>query len=111
MLKIVVTGGRFYKNRSKVWFLLDILKPDLVIHGHCPRGADYFADEWCVERKVEFKRYPADWSKGRSAGPKRNQMMLDEHSDAIVLAFPGGSGTASTVSHAMLKRMTVLNVC
>ena len=44
---------------------------------------------------------PADWTKhGKAAGPIRNQKMLDECPD-LVVAFPGGKGTADMVRRAM----------
>jgi hypothetical protein len=37
---------------------------------------------------------------GRSGGPKRNQQMLEEGKPDLVLAFPGGRGTADMVRRA-----------
>jgi hypothetical protein len=43
----------------------------------------------------------ADWEKlGRSAGPIRNQAMLDEGRPDLVVAFPGHHGTADMVRRA-----------
>jgi acyl-CoA synthetase (NDP forming) len=45
--------------------------------------------------------FPANWKKhGKSAGPIRNQLMLDVGKPDLVIAFPGGSGTADMIRRA-----------
>ena len=45
--------------------------------------------------------YPANWKKhGRAAGPIRNKQMLEEAKPDLVIAFPGGAGTANMVKQA-----------
>ena len=45
--------------------------------------------------------FPADWKvRGRAAGHIRNQQMLDEGRPHLVVAFPGGRGTADMVRRA-----------
>jgi hypothetical protein len=42
-----------------------------------------------------------DWkTHGKAGGPIRNQMMLDDYKPQVVIAFPGGSGTADMVRRA-----------
>lgn len=115
MKKVIVTGGREYLNKDRVWISLDCEKPDQLITGACPTGADRLAMDWWVarkhDRKIVMKCYPADWEMyGRSAGPKRNRKMLVENPDAVVLAFPGGRGTANCVQTARDLGMTVIVV-
>ena len=53
---------------------------------------------------------PADWEKwDTAAGPKRNQMMLDQKPD-IILAFPGGRGTADMIARAEQAGVEVVKV-
>lgn len=108
-LVIVVTGGRDYANRGRVEQEILSRNPALVIHGACPRGADELADIVCRERGIGCQRFPADWdAHGRAAGPIRNrQMMLyaqryvtPQESEVLVLAFPGGRGTANAKREA-----------
>jgi len=57
--------------------------------------------EWAAT-KPEIKRYVchADWeTHGRAAGPIRNEKMLTWKPD-LVVAFPGGVGTADLVRRA-----------
>jgi hypothetical protein len=65
------------------------------------RGADTLAVEWAKEREVMVEVYMAEWDQfGRKAGPIRNQRMLDEGKPDLVVAFPGGRGTAGMIALA-----------
>jgi hypothetical protein len=49
-------------------------------------------------RGVDIRTFSADWDKlGAAAGPVRNQKMLVEGRPDLVVAFPGGKGTADMV--------------
>lgn len=65
------------------------------------KGADTAAIDWATWNWISFKEYPADWDKyGKSAGYIRNKQMLDEGKPDLVVAFPGGKGTAMMVDIA-----------
>jgi hypothetical protein len=66
-----------------------------VIHGGA-NGADYIAGRWAQDTGgIPVEEFPADWNRhGNSAGPIRNQEMLDKGKPDLVVAFPGGRGTA-----------------
>jgi YspA, cpYpsA-related SLOG family len=65
------------------------------------RGADTLADEWAKAQGIACQIFMADWEGlGRKAGPIRNQRMLDEGKPDLVIAFPGGRGTADMVRRA-----------
>jgi hypothetical protein len=93
----LVTGSRSWVDADAVYRALfatrmraNIGEQVTVVHGHCPTGADHFADEWatqCVDPDVMVERHPADWSRGKKAGPERNQRMVDAGAD-VCLAFP-----------------------
>ena len=111
-LRVLVCGGRDYNDRNAVILALDNLSEPTeehilgsveitVIHGDCPTGADLWAEEWSIVNWSPPCRYPADWqTHGRAAGPIRNQQMIDEGKPDLVLAFPGGRGTADMVRRA-----------
>jgi hypothetical protein len=99
-MKVLVTGGRRFNNRTLLLATLDRLHVShsftTLIHGGAS-GADSLAGEWAASRGISVKVHPADWQKyGRAAGPTRNQQMMDEKPDMVV-AFPGGRGTADMV--------------
>ncbi len=73
------------------------------------RGADRIAGEWAQARSVPCKVYRAGWAAhGNAAGPIRNQRMLAESGAGMVLAFPGGAGTADMMRRAECAGLTVL---
>lgn len=109
----IVCGGRDYAYGARVWDVLDGLAykrgslPSLLRHGGA-EGADFHAAKWARARGVPTQRYPADWrSFGRSAGPIRNAAMLADGAD-LVIAFPGGSGTADMIRKAETAGITVI---
>lgn len=108
MTTVLVCGGRDYEDREHVYRGLSRLKPKRVVTGDCPTGTDRLAYLWAKEHDVEYEGYPADWNNfGRSAGPMRNTQMLKAERIDIVLAFPGGAGTADMVSKALKANITV----
>lgn len=108
---VVVTGGRHYRDRMRVYRELQNAKPTKVVTGKCKTGADTFAEDWAFMRGIEFQGYPADWRKlGWAAGPIRNSKMLEAEQPDIVLAFPGGDGTADCVKKAKRLGITVIEV-
>jgi hypothetical protein len=110
MKQIIVTGGRDYSDRETLRAVLNFLNPDLVIQGGAS-GADRLAKIWAESNGKIFMTVEADWSKhGKAAGPMRNREMLRIYPDAVVVAFPGGSGTANCVKTALELNRTVLQV-
>lgn len=103
-MQIIVTGGRTFQDWQKVWLCLDALherRPvSKLIHGDA-RGVDNAAGAWARDRGISEIPIPALWSlHGRAAGPMRNQAMLDRYPAAVLVAFPGGRGTADMVRRA-----------
>ncbi len=112
-MKILVCGGRTFTNRNFVFWELDRLalhhKIEQVIVGGA-MGADQLGLEWAHSRKIAKTMVPADWRvHGRAAGPIRNQKMLDLKPD-LVVAFPGGKGTADMVARSRKAGVEVLEL-
>jgi hypothetical protein len=99
MTRAIVCGGRHYKDRETLFAVLDEVAPNVIAHGGAT-GADALAGEWAKERGISCTVYPANWSLGRSAGPRRNEQMLREFMPDVVVAFPGGRGTADMIRRA-----------
>lgn len=95
-MRVLVCGGRDYTNKDAVYDALTFLSvhEDLHIIAGGARGADAFGAQWALDHDMPLNVYNADWeTHGKSAGPIRNQQMLDEGKPDLVLAFPGGRGT------------------
>ena len=107
-MRVVVCGGRDYANRSAVGGVLGMLHDGVtIVHGAAP-GADSLAAEEAALRGLDVEAHPADWAAhGKAAGPIRNQRMLDAGAD-LVIAFPGGRGTADMVRRSSEAGIVVL---
>lgn len=109
-MRVIVCGGREYKDRERLYDVLDGHGIVEVAQGGAP-GADTLAFDWAWSRGVPVKAFPADWkAHGRAAGPIRNQRMLDEFKPDAVIAFPGGRGTADMVRRARAAGVHVAEV-
>jgi hypothetical protein len=100
-MRVLVCGGRDYYDVGRVAQVLeDKREPvDMVIHGGAA-GADEIAGQWARRRGVPEVVVPANWNYyGKRAGHERNAWMLRLQPD-LVIAFPGGRGTANMVSQA-----------
>lgn len=105
-VRIIVTGGRFFGPRERVWQALDLLHQRRGIaalaHGATPTrdGADWHADAWAKAHIGGAWRFPVmpevdgPWP---GAGFARNARMLRDFRMGKpihgVVAFPGGNGT------------------
>ncbi len=109
-MKVLVCGGRDYDDYPAVAKMLGNLsvRPSLIIHG-AARGADTLAAKWAVMTDTPIMRFPADWQRdGKAAGPIRNSRMLAEGRPDLVVAFPGGRGTADMVAKARKAGVPVI---
>lgn len=101
-MRILICGGREYDDLELLYDTLEKYKfrTKLVISGHA-RGADYMGEMWADENGIDVQVFPAKWQlHGKSAGPIRNQQMLDEGKPDLVIAFPGGNGTQDMIKRA-----------
>ncbi|MET9339249.1 SLOG family protein [Nonomuraea sp. NPDC003804] len=125
--RVLITGSRSWNDEQAI---RDALAPIsfiygsenvVVVHGHCPRGADALADQIASDWGMTIERHPADWAapcgpvcrtphrKRRPdgttycpwAGWTRNQAMVDLGAD-VCLAFirNNSRGTADCIRRA-----------
>jgi len=91
---ILRSVGRLLRDRG--WRPADVR----AVHGAAP-GADTLAARACRALGIEAVPYPADWRRlGKAAGPARNREMLVKELPCLVVAFPGGRGTANMLELA-----------
>jgi len=118
--RILVCGGRNYADAPLLNTTLDNIVANIhamaagqnirLIHG-AARGADSLAAAWASSRGLAATAYPAKWDiHGRSAGFVRNTQMLEEGQPHLVVAFPGGAGTAMMIRIARSAGVTVKEV-
>ena len=113
----LVTGGRSFTDAHLVDVALTAADPGMVIEGGA-KGADRLCREWAHAHGVHTLRVDALWdyydSIGRkaAAGVIRNSAMvrLAKMLGAVVVAFPGGSGTADCVTKARGAGLVVVEV-
>lgn len=114
-MRIGVTGGRTYYKPSvvqKALWMFD--KPQstgtpVLVHGDAS-GADRLALYKAIDLGWDTEPHPANWHiYGNAAGPMRNQAMVDSGLD-VLIAFPGGRGTADMVARALKAGVLVLEV-
>ena len=112
--RIIVCGGRDYADRDRVFAVLDALHaadPIAALGCGLAPGADALAVEWAKARSVRGLGFRAMWDRdGKVAGPLRNQRMLKKMAPALVVAFPGGRGTADMTRRAKAAGVRVMNV-
>lgn len=104
-MKVLVCGGRNFKNFSGLSKVMSNLEPypTILVHGDA-RGADQMAGQWARNNGIEERRYPAKWKvHGKAAGFVRNAEMLQTENPDLVIAFPGGKGTQNMIDLAKKK--------
>lgn len=113
---ILVTGGRKFADPCFVFETLDALNK---VTGESPKGvtklvqggaagADALAQAWATDRCIPNVAYPANWKHhGKQAGVIRNCQMLTDSDPDLVVAFPGGVGTAHMVKIAKQRSVPV----
>lgn len=93
-MKTIIAGGRDYrltkKDREELIFIHKSYQFTEVISGGAI-GVDTEGEIFAEAANIPVKRFPANWSLGKSAGMIRNLQMA-EYADAVVL-FKGGKGT------------------
>lgn len=113
-MRLLVCGGRNFSDIDRLRFCMNQIvgnETDVtVIHGGA-RGADRLAGQIALRAGVKVSVFFAQWETyGKAAGSLRNQQMLDEGKPDVVLAMPGGRGTADMVRRAKAAGVKVVEV-
>lgn len=123
-MRVLVCGGRDFSNWELLCNTLDNLydfdtDPYMTVISGGAKGADTLAEVWVrhsrtAEEDTQYifsEVYLANWDKhGNSAGPIRNQQMLDEGRPDLVIAFPGGKGTADMIRRSKKAGVKVVEI-
>jgi hypothetical protein len=135
-MRVLVCGGRDYTDRDHIHNTLCKIDAGrgpitCVIHG-CATGADNEGMIWAqmmdsLGRSIKHAPFKAAWADlshpdavirrrrdgtlyDAVAGHRRNQRMLDEGKPDLVVAFPGGRGTADMVRRAKAAGVEVIEI-
>lgn len=112
---IIVCGGRKYddfNHLSRTLWDLEAARGRLYIRHGGANGADSLADRWAGSTGHTVQPVFAQWTRyGAKAGAIRNSVMLTMKPPVkLVVAFPGGRGTADMVRKAKLAGVEVMEV-
>ena len=111
MTFVGVCGGRDFDDRRLADRILEsnVTADDVIVHGDSA-GADRIAGAWAFATNHFQVKVPAPWNKmGKSAGMRRNAVIAALPL-RLLIAFPGGVGTAGMVRLARSRAIPVLEV-
>jgi hypothetical protein len=103
-----------YMDRARIFQTLDELHRDreveTLLHG-AASGADLLSVAWADKNGLRAFGYPANWGRdGKSASRKRNERIITEGRPDMLVAFPGGPGTAELIGLAKSHGIPVKEV-
>lgn len=95
--RVIVTGSQTWQDESLIRVALSAMVVTaraaglrlVLVHGDCPRGADFIANHVARELGVPdecIEKHPPNWDHGRQAGMARNAEMVYAGAD-MCLAF------------------------
>jgi len=113
-----VTGSRNFTNYYTFKTCVDAWKKEhdgiinKIIVGNC-RGTDRMAQRYATENNIELVIHVADWNKyGRSAGPRRNSLIVRDCTHMIGFPQEASVGTWDTIRKAKAANIntTIIDV-
>ncbi len=113
-LRVLVCGGRMYADRERIFQVLGDLHRErgieVILHG-AASGADLLSVVWADKNGLRAIAFPADWARDRKlASQKRNQKIISDGQPNLLVAFPGGKGTAEMIRLAKAQGIHVVDV-
>lgn len=113
-MKVLVCGGRKYSNMSRIFCTLNAIhaiRPILEVIEGGATGADSIAGNWAKMYGEKLTVVLPDY---RKHDPKvapliRNSQMAELNPD-LLIAFPGGSGTADMIKKAKARHIPILEI-
>ena len=109
--RVTIGGCRYYNDYNAFCNYVDmclsrirISSKIVILSGHCS-GTDTLAEKYANENGFSLEVYPAQWKLyGRSAGPIRNEQMVN-NCDFVIAFWDGKSkGTKSLIQCAREKQ-------
>jgi|SRR6056297_635790 len=107
-MNLAVVGSRHYTDYASFCKILNswIDKngiPDTIVSGGA-KGADALAKRFAKEKNITLVEYEADWERyGKSAGPRRNTLIVNAATHMIAFPSHTGRGTQNSIKKAEEK--------
>lgn len=116
---LLIVGSRSFSDyellKKKVDYLLSNIEKkhmDIIIVSGGANGTDKLAERYAREKFYRFLEFPADWSKGKSAGYERNEKMhkfiktaAEQHDGKRgVIAFWDGESKGTAQSFGLAEK-------
>jgi hypothetical protein len=110
--RILICGGRRFDSQEHFQNVMVVMQPMFAprfcIFEGGANGADRMAQIWARLNGYPQATMPANWNYyGYGAGTKRNTDMLDFFLPDVVIAMPGGKGTADMVKQSLERGIAV----
>ena len=109
-MKIIIAGSRDFDDYKKLRKYCDFYlqsQTDIEIVSGTAKGADQLGEKYAKEKGYPVKQFPADWSKGKSAGYVRNEEMA-KYADALIAFWNGLSkGTGHMIDLAKKYKLKI----
>ena len=104
---VQVTGDRNWRDALVIYSVVAEIADthDATLRSGDAMGADIIADVCAQIHGWKVERYPAEWKKfGPSAGPKRNQLMVDLEPKAdLAIAFHPDLGKSKGTKDMLMR--------
>lgn len=102
-MKVIIAGSRDFNDYETLKKVCDFMlsrQDEVEIVSGTARGADQMGERYAKEKGYSIKQFPPDWSKGKSAGFRRNEEM-GRYADALIAFWDGNSkGTQHMINFA-----------
>jgi hypothetical protein len=102
-MKVIIAGSRDFDDYELLRKYCDFYlqnQTEIEIVSGTAKGADQLGERYAKEKGYPVKQFPADWSKGKSAGYIRNEEMA-KYGDALIAFWNGMSkGTEHMINLA-----------
>lgn len=108
-MRAIICGGRKFNDWPYFMAVMERVPPLTHIISGGATGADQMAIEYAQMYHIPCTVIKADWKVlGKYAGPDRNRRMIAVGKPDLVVAMPGGKGTANMVALAKAARIKVI---
>jgi hypothetical protein len=111
--RLIIAGGRGFSDYALLQKKVDVMLSAKRFSHHIEivsgkaKGADTLGEQYAKANGFAVKDFPANWSKGKSAGFERNKEMA-EYADACICFWDGRSkGTKHMIDLANAQNIPV----